>query len=127
MTVSKIIKEQMDVFANLDKRFSETLKPDTFQSRITGLTKDQEDRITGRIQKLEAQKTAAVARYDAAILEEKKALELVKSQRLTTNPTNELKDTKRTPTPAKRRTGTATTKKTTATKKASAKTTPRKK
>ena len=122
MSVSKIIKDQTALFANLDKRFSETIKPDTFQTRVTALTKEQEGRITGRIEKLETQKTAAVARYDAAIAEEKKALEQVKAQRLSTNPTDELKDLTVKPTPATRRTGTPT-QKTTATKAAAKKTT----
>ncbi|MEP1013395.1 MAG: hypothetical protein ABJG80_11060 [Paracoccaceae bacterium] len=124
MSVAKIIKDQTALFANLDKRFSETIKPDTFQSRLTGLTKDQEDRITGRIQKLETQKTAAIAKYDAAISEEKKALEQIKAQRLSTDASTQLKDIKGKTAPVTRKTGTTpqakTTKKTT-TKKATGK------
>lgn len=86
MSISKLIQDQSDLFASMDKRFADTLGARDFQQRIGGITEDREKRILQRIKALETQKAADIARYDRAIETEKKALEELKSHRIDTNP-----------------------------------------
>jgi hypothetical protein len=86
MSISKLIKEQADFFAAIDKRFAEGLTPKDFQQRIAGVTEGREKQIIARIKALETQKAVDIGRYDAAIETEKKALEDLKSRRIDPNP-----------------------------------------
>lgn len=80
MSISKLIEDQLAVFRAVEKRFEERMTADNLQSRLSAVTDDQIKRIQTRIERLEKEKTAAVARYDAAIATEKKALEDVKAR-----------------------------------------------
>ena len=83
MSVSKLIEDQLAVFQAIEKRFDERISADNLQSRLTAATDDQIKRIQTRIGRLEKEKSAAVARYDAAIASERKALEDVEVRRKT--------------------------------------------
>lgn len=87
MSILKLIKDQADLFAAMDKRFAEGVAPKNFQERIASITEDREKQIIARIKALESQKAVDLDRYDAAIETEKKALEDLKSRRIDPNPT----------------------------------------
>lgn len=86
MSILKLIKDQADLFAAMDKRFAEGVTPKDFQERIASITEDREKQIIARIKALESQKAVDLDRYDAAIETEKKALEDLKSRRIDPNP-----------------------------------------
>jgi hypothetical protein len=86
MSISKLIQEQADFFAAIDKRFAAGLTGKDFQQRIASITEDREKQIVERIKALETQKAADISRYDIAIETEKKALEDLKARRIDPNP-----------------------------------------
>ncbi len=103
MSITKLITEQTKLFTDLDKRFSDKVTPQNYQSRIKAVTDTQEKRLNARIKSLEKQKAAAVARFDAAIKAEKDALKEVEAYRVNLDPKQDIKDRtgKLKPTPVK--------------------------
>lgn len=82
MSTAKSIDEQVKLFTKLEDRFKDKITPDTLDRRLTQVTDDKIARIEARIETLQAQKLAAVNRFDTAIEIEQKALIEVKSRRV---------------------------------------------
>lgn len=91
MSITKLINEQTKLFTDLDKRFSDKVTPQNYQSRIKAVTDTQEKRINARIQSLEKQKATAVARFDAAIKAEKEALKVIEAHRVNLDPKQDVR------------------------------------
>lgn len=82
MSTAKLIKAQVELFTNLEKRFKDRITAQNLEQRITGVADDKAKQIEARIKALGVQKTATIARFDAAIKTEKTALAEVKSRRI---------------------------------------------
>jgi hypothetical protein len=97
MSVSKLIDKQIAEINAVQKRFDETLTARTYESRVGAVSDDHESRIKERIERLEKQKVASVARFDAAIEAEKKALKAVQARRPDLKPKSPPTTAKKTP------------------------------
>jgi hypothetical protein len=81
MSVSKAIEAQVALFRDLDKRFAEAVRPQAAEQALEAVSAAQETRIKARIARLEADRKAALERYDAAIAVEQAALKAVLANR----------------------------------------------